>query len=256
MSKSLNLFDYLFSLEGKGILKTGFSDFVKDNNELKLVVLFYYASIIYYVAKLLKADKKNIPFTISFSGNGSKVFTLLNNETGIKEFTECIFEQIYAKQEKIELQFDRNPKQISCIGVLNLSNDQIDNLQIKTRDIYRYLLGDKEQTLVSSHSLDTVNESLIDSIVANVNAFIEFFFSLNSKYDFYENLLIKNETADFEIYKTKLTQYTRSFLQKGIGEMRENIAKGDTANETMFFYALKGGLFQLSNMVIDPTLKS
>ena len=61
----------------------------------KVVFLLFYSSIIYHVAQIMKAKSMDMPRYITFSGNGSRVISVLSDDKSLLEkFTKLIFEKI------------------------------------------------------------------------------------------------------------------------------------------------------------------
>ncbi|WP_298423530.1 cell division protein FtsA [uncultured Kordia sp.] len=252
--KSEDISTYLFSLENnKSILENNIpisynQKLVKDD-ELKIVFLTFFASIMYHVAKLMKANDLIIPKNIIFSGTGSKMLSLADGSVDhnkLKKLTELIFKKVYKHDEisKIVIEQDKNPKEITCKGGLLIDVDIEDVEDIKT-----VLLGDNENTLVPRESFkysEIENHPKLDNVVKEVNNFINILFEIHEDFNFSKNFGINARHIDDykEILKDDLMGYLKEGIQSKIDELQGN-TKIDI-EESLFFYPLVGAINKLA----------
>ena len=72
-----------------------------DDNRGKYVIILFYTAMMYHIANIMKAKGFSMPRHITFSGNGSKVLSILStNLATLERFTKVIFEKIYNEYYK------------------------------------------------------------------------------------------------------------------------------------------------------------
>lgn len=252
--KSEDIIAFFFSIEKNKKIKDNnipisFSKDLKFNEDFKIVFLLFYTSIIYHIAKLMKAKSLNVPRYITFSGTGSKIINIADGSdklNGLTELTQIIFKDIFSEEtnSKIDLKQDENPKEISCKGALMITNNQNVNIEI----LKTVLLGTEEDVLIPTvpKSYNDINASVENGVVAEYNDFIDWFFTLNKKISFKNNFGI-NQTH-LNAYKDYLKENALDNLKIGLQEKKNEI-KGDldeNIDETLFFYPLIGGINHLA----------
>lgn len=252
--KSEDMVAFFFSIEQNKKIKDNntpisFSKKLKQNDDFKIIFLLFYTSIIYHIAKLMKAKSLNAPRYITFSGTGSKIINIADGSdklNGLTELTQIIFKDIFNTDlvPKIDLKQDENPKEISCKGALMISNSQnVDIDVLKT-----VLLGTKEDILIpnTTKSYNDINSTIENEVVTEYNSFIDWFFSLNKQISFNNNFGINQ--AHLNAYKDYLKENALDNLKIGLQE-KKNELKGDldeNIDETLFFYPLIGGINHLA----------
>ncbi|NII26669.1 hypothetical protein HB364_16390 [Pseudoflavitalea sp. X16] len=256
-SNSIELIEFFFSLEDNKSVRDSriplsFSQLLAEDNELKLVFVLFYASIIYHIATLMRANGLAIPEYITFSGNGSKVIKIAGGGTDISSlltYTKIIFEDVYEteKSPPIEFRFFKSPKEITCKGGLECSN--FDQFEMLERDITDVLVGsDNTRTTKrqSLHYTQIEGPDIIDAVCTNVSAFIKKFFSWNTKFNYYQNFGISPKK--FHEYEELLTSKIKVDLISGIKEKIKETHDNVDINieETLFFYPLSGALNRLA----------
>lgn len=169
------------------IMNYGFQRYPKDfellfdNEELKFLLKFHAASIVYHTAQLCHWYSKDaLPHFIYLTGNGSKLFDLLKDEK--KELFEKIFLAVYEKNEfdednELVIKSPKNPKAASAIGSLK-AGDEVFNQRPKERAV---MLGDAETVYAGKggqHEVgkDVDRKHLLELVRANVNDFIDKFY--------------------------------------------------------------------------------
>lgn len=248
-NKSEDISTFLFSLETNKNLNDknvplSYSAILSDSGDLKTVFLFYYSSIIYHLAKLMIANNLEAPKYVTFSGNGSKLLSIIDNSRQsriINEFTKLIFEKVYAQNlAPITIKQYKNPKEITCKGML-YSTTELDVLKLKYT-----LLGDKNN---SENIKYTEIETVKVGVLEETTDFINLFFDLNKEFSFKDN---------FEINIDKLNNYREYALGELKGELLLGIQNKldelegelDTEiSEPLFFYPLVGILNSLASHI-------
>lgn len=250
--KSEDMIAFFFSIEkNKNItdsnIPISFSKDLKFNEDFKIVFLIFYASIIYHIAKLMKAKYLNAPRYITFSGTGSKIINIADGSdklSGLRELTQVIFKDIFCDEAiaKIDLKQDENPKEISCKGALMMSEEQ--NIEIQKT----VLLGSQNDFLIPAlpMSYNDIDSDTEKGVIDEYNHFIDWFFSLNKIISFKNNFGI-NQTH-LNSYKDYLKENALDNLKIGLQEKKKE-RKGDldeNIDETLFFYPLIGGINHLA----------
>lgn len=247
---------FFFSLENNKTIQErsipiSFNDKLANDDDLKIVFLIFYSSIIYHLAKLMKQKEMKAPRYITFSGTGSKVISITdrgNDLNALQKLTKLIFEKIYAGESvgNIELKQHPEPKEITCKGGL-LSETTID-----VDDIKNVLIGDKENTLVPETSLNytSVNDAKLNSIIAEVNSFLDLIFALNTDFNFTKNFGVN--PAKIDSYKETLKEDLMQHLKSGLAIKTKELAGNTNINveEPLFFYPLVGALNKLAFKIV------
>lgn len=223
-----------------------FNKMLQDDGRFKIIFVLFYASLVYHVASLMKAKTLPMPRHIAFSGNGSKVISVLSPDSNIiKDFTKMIFEKVYDKDydnNGLDLIFEANPKVVTCKG--GLRSDQKD----KTQNVEKLVLKSFDNmTFVSeADTYSTIDDKYLSSVEKQVDQFYKFFFSLNKQFSFEDNFCIDKQ------YITKAEQICEkdisTYLVKGLTTKKQEVNDDDsTISETLFFYPIAGHLSILSN---------
>lgn len=227
--------------------KISYSDLLKNDEDMKIVFLVFYSSIIYYISKLLVANNIETPCQILFSGNGSKTLSILDSSsklTSLTTLSEAIFAQAgLTKPGDFKLKQVPNPKEITAKGgLLNIGA----TLTKETIKVFKFIEGVDENSSVTYENLH--HENIKNGALANTQKFIEDFFDLNDKnlINFQEYFGIAG--GNLENYKSILLDNLDNFLAEGIdqkvSEMQGNL--GMEIGETLFFYPLIGALNNLA----------
>ncbi len=258
-NSSIELITFFFSLDSNKAIRNGnydisFSEILKHDEDVKILFVFFYASIIYHLAKLMKAKRMEPPRFITFSGMGSKVINLADANIGIRnltEYTKLIFSDVYGETiGKIELGQYEEPKEITCKGGLRCTNfTDVD--EIKT-----VLLGDENQTIVPDASLkycEADNPELLNSVKAEVEQFIDRFFGWNDQFNYFNKFGAK--PVDYEVYKARMKEDMMLFLKAGLKEKLDEVRENNKINveETLFFYPLNGLLNKFAQTILSQT---
>ncbi len=260
-SNSVELIEFFFSLESNQLVRDGripisFSEMLSKDLELKLVFLFFYSALIYHIAKIMKAKEMQIPEYITFSGNGAKVIKLTSGGSelsNLKLLTKAIFETVYLTEQSLPIEIPNKfftiPKEITCKGGLECNESdyiRFENLEEKIKSV---LIGTNDFNIIPTASLrynQIENQDVIDSVFKEVNHFVDIFFDLNNKVNFYQNFGINPKK--FDEYKGFLKEKIKNDLISGIKEKIKDSQDNIDINieETLFFYPLIGAINRLA----------
>ena len=257
VGNSSEVASFLFSLsDNDEIKKKNLSDKVNFNsvlmrdNSQKIVFFIFYTAIIYHLAKLMKSLGLGAPTTIAFSGNGSKVVSVLSpSKSSLERLTTVIFKLIY---NDIDLENDvkliinsDNPKEATCKGGLLLDREPDNINQVKA-----ILLTD---TLRENETYRDA-EKLFDKVVDEVQIFADFLMLKIAK-----NKSI-SLSGDFGIDPSSLklaigcfNENLSTYIENGIAS---KLASGDVGlddqiEEPLFFYPIIGVINSLSDKICD-----
>jgi hypothetical protein len=259
-SKSVELIEFFFSLEENKLIKDNripisFSKLLAEGTEFKLVFIFFYAAIIYHIARLMKAQGLEIPEFITFSGNGSKIIRLAGGGgdlSVLQAYTKVIFGEVYQAEQvpPIEFRITDTPKEITCRGGLECTS--FGRFETLEEQILTTLTGlDTVQTVppATLYYTGLQNEELVTAVVNEVNSFIDLFFALNSKFNYYQYFGIDGK--GFPEYRDLLKTRTKSDLIDGIRIKLAEVEGHADVNitETLFFYPLVGAINRLAYQI-------
>ena len=257
MGNSSEVASFLFSLANNDIImKAGLSDRVNFNTVLmrddkqKVVFFIFYTAIIYHLAKLMKLSGLEVPSNIAFSGNGSKVVSVLSPNTGsLERLTTAIFKLIYndidvVKDIKLILN-SVNPKEATCKGGLFLEHEPDNVNEVKTILLADRLINDETYRNVSS---------LYDTVIEEVQQFADFLVLKLAK----ERTI--SLSGDFGIDPSFMTMVIdsfngdlRTFIEKGVESKlnSHDVGLEDKIEETLFFYPIIGVMNELSDKICN-----
>ncbi|GAB4015154.1 hypothetical protein GCM10028808_39730 [Spirosoma migulaei] len=238
-----------------------FNEMLAKDESLKIVFLVFYAAIIYHIARLMQARQYEMPITIAFSGNGSKVIKILTSKSGpLEQLTRLIFEKVYQKSYAdagLTIRIEHNePKEFTCRGGLKRSKDlnfsstdssKEDELIEKTKVV---LLGTTDNRFgQKTDKYQTIDKATLASVAEEVQLFVDLLFNLNDEFDF------KNK---FNVSTGRLAEYRRVLLNNlhetvadGFARKRRESNPSDPVEESLFFYPLTVGLNALASEIVS-----
>src|SRR5690606_12200825 len=115
------------------------------------------------------------------------------------------------------------------------------------------LLGDQDNSLAENTPVNyrEINDSLVDSVVGEYNAFIKLFFDLNAKINFSREFGMN--PGNLETHQNLLQSKAREYLLIGIEQKLEELEEDGqaTINESLFFYPLIGGINRLAYAIAE-----
>lgn len=168
------------------LMNYGFQKFPADfnliwiNPKLRFMLKFHTAAILYQTAQLCKAKKDEIPAYIHMTGNGSKLFRILQDSER-KKLVNGIFSAVFDNPNvNIQISDVSNPKFAAAQGCLygyDTIMNTVDDVQSKSF----VALGDgKLFTLQDNKKLSADAAELKASVRENVVSFVNLFYDLHS----------------------------------------------------------------------------
>lgn len=250
--KPANMAMFLFSLSKNTLAQKlnkneiDFNSKLRDDENFKIIFILFYTAIIYHIAQIVKIKELDVPRHITFSGNGSKVLSILTtNSHDLSEFTKKIFEYVLGRPYGDELDIlglaeDSNPKKSTCKGGL------MGNVQNINRDKIVILKSDASGFVTETDTYDSVNEKYKSKVVEAVNQFFDFALNdLNKSFNFDDYFGVTKDSLD--IARDVCKKDIKTFVERGLALMKEESdGQNNKLDETLFFYPIKGVLQALS----------
>lgn len=233
-----------------------FNQMLADDKRGKYVVILFYTAILYHIAKIMKAKGFPMPRHITFSGNGSKILSILSsNNATLERFTKKIFEEIYQEaypSDGLNIIRPENSKESTCKGgvILNPFQSQ-DYSQIN--EMKTILLGKDGSTFVDSKtSYKDIDSEVKNGVVETTKEFIDFAFKLDNSFSFYNEFDADRSIMDK--VKRICLRDVMTYLENGISlkeQMLQQDGADDNIEETLFFYPLVGILNAVVREIYD-----
>ena len=253
-SEDINAF--LFSIENVEELRDlreidrnlySYNQLLRNDGQRKLVFMYFYSAIIYYIARAMHARNMVMPKQIYFSGTGSKILNIVGGRNQVTELTQTIIERVFGQKytERFEIKIETEcPKQITCRGGIKLENKRLngeaDSAQYSPRRVnemkYCYsMLDDPEQQLTFADMNDPARR---EQLVEQVRIFNQFFIDLCDK-------MTKDEfgidNAVLDLFVRVLGEDVPNYLVAGINAfLQGRYQPGDVVEDVPFFYPIIG----------------
>jgi len=254
---------FLFALEKHPALTTIDTDDKSYNVRLKkdrlrkIIFIYFYGAIIYYLTRMLCDLGYEKPERILFSGTGSKLLNIIGSDGSLRELTTGFIEKFSDGQFKyggksIEIKIEREqPKQLTAKGALCDSNDKICSefakpSQVRKNIIHDQLIKDGDEprkVIYDDLRKDAIcNDDIRNAVVNKVEQFNRAFIECISELDFNEehgcdenglNKFVKL-INDCDNLRARLDRILYDNFQKKI----EN-GGDDEFEDVLFFYPVK-----------------
>ncbi|MBQ8158118.1 MAG: hypothetical protein IJ081_03770 [Prevotella sp.] len=262
LGQPANMASFLFSLKDNSATRSlaqnniDFNKILQNDTKFKLVFIIFYTAIIYHIAQIVKTKGLKAPRHIAFSGNGSKIISIISSDPKILgKYTKVIFEKVLGTEYEsaldiLGLEQGSNPKESTCKGGL---------IAIETYE-------EEPETLVlrdSSGKLASVNDtyaSISDTHKAEIVKTVKNFFNfalteIPSVFNLDNNFGVDNVTM--KIAKEECTKDLETYLDKGIElSIKESGNKDNQIEDAITFYPIKGVLQSLSSKIQEYYLEN
>jgi hypothetical protein len=254
-SEDVNAF--LFSLVNSPAVQGddafSYNKMLRSDNERKIIFLYFYATLIYYVARLMMDRGVEMPKAIMFSGTGSKVLDVLGSQRQLDELTQDLLEAAFGKKygpDGFSVVLERKePKQITCKGGLKqLKNDQKTIAEVN-REIHSvettiktnfYLLPGHKELLYK----DMQSDAVLDATVAEVQKFNAFFLGFCEARKIVDAFAL--DRASYRIFTEQVGKNLKNFLVAGWKFVNRNsdLSKGgeEPVEDVPFLYPVIGSI--------------
>ena len=265
---SSDLISFLFSLDKNiHVSETGVSDrlnlskMLSMDEDLKIIFLIFYTSLIYHIAQTLKAGGFAKPRNLLFSGTASKSLFILDNSKNF-EITNVLFQAIIDEvfnrpgdSTKVKISITNEPKEITSKGGLTISN-----FNINISDLISVFIGDTADEKRLIKPLDTSNVKtsyadiakgdVVNSVSNNIEEYYSLLEKLNSKLNLSEYVGIS--PFSFGVFKDVAKDDIEDYIIQGFNERKEEADDLDrSVEETLFFYPIIGLLYKLAFEIFD-----
>lgn len=253
--KSEDINAFFFSIEQNRIVKNNdtfsYNQKLNEDYTRKIIFIYFYATIIYYVARTMYHRQLCKPRSVMFSGTGSKVLDILGNKEDLNLITQTIFEMIYNEKYdsdgfSVIIEKDE-PKQITCRGALMQVRDNIgcesvyelnrlmSNLDTPMK--YNYSMISKECLTYD----DMNNADIHNEIIYSVKTYNDFFISLCERIHVNDIFLVDNKSM--QTFREVMNKNIEHHLVNGWTYMNKNVDDkndDDIIEDTVFFYPIIG----------------
>lgn len=262
LGQPANMASFLFSLKDNSATKNlarnniDFNKILQNDTKFKVVFIIFYTAIIYHIAQIVKVKGLKVPRHIAFSGNGSKIISIVSSDPKILgRYTKVIFEKVLGLEydsaiDILGLEQGSNPKESTCKGGLVVT-EAYDG-EPKT-----LVLRDSSGKLASgSDTYASISDSHKAEIVKTVQDFFKFALTdIPAVFNLDNNFGVNNDTM--KIAKEECTKDLGTYLDKGIElSIKESGNKDNPIEDAITFYPIKGVLQSLSCKIQEYYLEN
>ena len=226
---------------------------LNEDEQRKIIFIYFYVALIYYVARMMKHRQIDKPRSIMFSGTGSKILDIVGSNRDLDQLTQTVFERVYGETYDTDglsvIMEKREPKQITCRGALMQVRDhagceQVSELNRLMDDFdsslkYNYSMIDKECLTYA----DMEDGDIRSRIVGEVRAFNDFFVQLCDDIRVVDRFLVDNRSLQqFREYVNKDLEHHLLHGWNFVNKNQEDRNATDTIEDTVFFYPIIGSI--------------
>ena len=249
---SAEFISFLYSLDsnprmvGKGV---SFSEELRANQQMRVVLLLFYAAEIYYAAKLLEMKGLKTPAYITVSGTASKVLMLIGSIDALQTMATHIFNDVLGDTGRVELKLVDNPKEITCKGGLNMKQRfVVDDVE----EITQFRTGSAILDTMQVPRYKDITPEVRSEVMASYNEFIDYFFCLSKKYSFTKYFGVANE-REFAQFRAVLTEKAEQDFNKAIAARNDSMTDEENPElkDSLFFIPLTGGISRLALYIAE-----
>ena len=262
LGEPANMASFLFSLKDnsatKGLAQNNidFNKILQNDTKFKLVFIIFYTAIIYHIAQIVKTKSLKAPRHIAFSGNGSKIISIISSDPKILgKYTKVIFEKVLGTDYEssldiLGLEQGSNPKESTCKGGLIAAEAYVE-------DPETLVLRDSSGKLANaSDTYASISDAHKAEIVKTVKDFFRFALTeIPSAFNLDNNFGVDNITM--KIAKDECTKDLETYLDRGIElSIEESGNKDNKIEDAITFYPIKGVLQSLSSKIQEYYLEN
>ena len=229
---------------------------LNDDNDLKIIFLLFYSSIVYHIAEMMKIKGMEAPRNILFSGTGSKTLSILDSDNklgSLKKLFEAIFNEVYQDTtSKIKLKASVNPKQITCKGGfyidanLNINNHN-DLVEFNVGNLRDQKIQKRTQAHADALKNNNIDKTFREGVVENVENFYDLFLKLNKSLNFKDEFGVS--ISSLRIFDEIKSDDLDNFVMAGLEVENQDSNEEESLSETLFFYPLIGKLNELATTI-------
>lgn len=226
---------------------------LNEDGQLKIAFIYFYVTLIYYVARMMRHRGIGKPRSVMFSGTGSKVLDIIGQQRDLDLLTQAVFERVYGERYDADgfsvVMERKEPKQITCRGALMQVRDDkgcgqaaelnklLDSFDSHLK--YNYSMIGKE-TLTYD---DMESEQVRSEIVGQVRLFNDFFVRLCDDIHVVDRFLVDYDSL--QRFKDVVNKDLEHHLLNGWDFVNKNLDNhngSDPIEDTVFFYPIIGSI--------------
>ena len=244
--------NYLFAYSNNST-SFDYPTLIKNDKNIKLVILLFHAAIAYYIGKLLKGQEIVNPKNLLFSGSGAKTVNILDSSENLNQISELysfFFEKINGESNSQDMRTEISPipKELTSKGGLMSKN-----IDEKDYDTIFWLGGDEDldknidlNNLQESPKVKKVHDDDIEKIEPEIESLYKLLDELNSKINFKKSFGISREA--YQLFKKnrgkKIIDEAKMGMRQTIEE--QHSTESEPIEESLFFYPLVGEMSRLA----------
>jgi hypothetical protein len=260
---SSDLMSFFFSLDSKSHsqlvannLDFTFTRILAADTDFKIMYYLFFGCQMFHIAQLMKAEGLPLPQHIFFSGNASKILSVLDistNWASLSKVARIIFEKVYGTEfhsEGIQIHRNAEPKEATCRGGIQKLSSPANAAHIAIKNTV--LVGDESQTAISETAgifegnrtkYEGIDDALKQSVVEEVRRCLKIL--LLEVPNIFNLGIFGIPIGKMESYYSTLDSNLAGYLQAGLNDRLASTDKAETIGETLFFYPLIGALHKL-----------
>lgn len=237
-----------------------YNSFLQTDSKSKIVFLYYYAAIIYYLTRLLKDNDYPTPWELLFSGMGSKLLNIISVEENLERLTKAFIAKFsegqytYAMSDmrtfKITIEQDA-PKQVTARGVLCKEPDakriaslfsNIEYVEENTTHYSSIRTNDGAPMLLTYK--DLFNNDVQNAIINEVERFNNMFIELSKELNFVNNYGC--DLQSLKVVEQTLNLNLKPALDTRIGKLnKDEFFEESIFEDVPFFYPIQWKIAEL-----------
>ena len=255
--KSEDINAFLFSVQNNKVV--GGNDVFSYNQRLnedpqrKIIFIYFYVTLVYYVASMMKQRRLAKPRSIMFSGTGSKVLDIVGSNRDLDLISQAVFERVYGEKYDVDgfsvVMERKEPKQITCRGALMQVRDDtgcvsVERLNKMLDDFdtplkYNFSMISTEKLTYDDMASAETRQQLVDA----VRQYNDFFCRLCDEIHVVDRFLVDNKSL--LRFKELVNKDLEHHLLNGWAFVNKNADDkngSDPIEDTVFFYPIIGSI--------------
>lgn len=226
---------------------------LNEDGSRKIIFIYFFATLIYYVAKLMKHRQLPMPRSIMFSGTGSKVLDIVGTQRDLDLISQVVIERVYDDKYNTNgfniIMEKKEPKQITCRGALLQITDSCGINEVTQLN---HLIDDLDTNIKYNYSMITTetlryqdmdNATIREAIVEQVKTFNHFFCKLCDDIRVVDRFLVDNHSL--QQFKMLVNKDLEHHLINGwnfVNKNQDDKNANDEIEDTLFFYPIIGSI--------------
>ena len=255
--KSEDINAFLFSVQNNKMVGGNdvfsYNQRLNEDGQRKIIFIYFYVTLIYYVAQMMRQRGLEKPRSVMFSGTGSKVLDIVGTKRDLDLISQAVFERVYGEkydQDGFTVVMERKePKQITCRGALMQVRDDSGCISVERLN---KLLDDFSTPLKYNYSMiatqkltydDMASAEVRQQIVAAVREYNDFFCQLCDEMHVVDRFLVDNKSL--LRFKELVNKDLEHHLLNGWNFVNKNADEkngSDPIEDTVFFYPIIGSI--------------